>query len=158
MEVKGFRTGLPRCATLVRKVLGAEGNWGPIETQFMRNFYLSLKEFKSGALPLIRIIIRNNSFVTSLKTSNYWMSTLLTILQMTFLPSETPRHLTSPLAHPCIYLIILSISDPLVYVEFHAYMQNQIWWFSLVNLSHFNFIIRPGERTQKDKETLLPSP
>ena len=27
---------------------------------FMRNFYLSLKEFKLGALPIIRVVTREN--------------------------------------------------------------------------------------------------
>lgn len=59
---------------------------------FMRNFHLSLKQFKFGALPVIRVIARNNFLwpVNSTgQTSNYQTSAL-TILWMTCLPLK-PR-------------------------------------------------------------------
>lgn len=59
---------------------------------FMRNFHLSLKQPKFGALPIIRVIARNNFLwpVDSTgQTSNYQTSAL-TILWMTCLPPK-PR-------------------------------------------------------------------
>ena len=69
-----------------------------------RNFYLSLKEFKFGALPIIEVITRNNfswPMYRAAQHSNDWTSARLIVLWSTLLPSEVSGHRTSLLSSGC---------------------------------------------------------
>lgn len=67
--------------------------WGLI-----RNVFLSIKEFKLGALPIVRVITGNNFLWPVCRAGqsfNYRTSALLTVLPGTLLSPEAPRRLAS---------------------------------------------------------------
>lgn len=116
----------------------------------MRNFCLSIKEFKLGGLFIIRVITINTFLWPIYKAgqpSHYEISALL-VLGMTFL-SEAPRDLALSLAQSVICTFyFLSVFEPHMYVQAVTLLCtwgfpcicNWIWLFSLVNLSHLNLI------------------
>lgn len=58
MTLKGFRTGLPTMCYFGMWIIWSQRQSRPCGPK--RNFHLSLKEFKLGALSVLRIITRKN--------------------------------------------------------------------------------------------------
>ena len=57
VRLRGFRTGIPNmCHFGMFELKAMEGLCG-----FKRKFYVSLKELKLGALPITRVMTRNES-------------------------------------------------------------------------------------------------
>ena len=117
LSVKGVRTGLPKMCHF--------GMWTILSWRQLRpcglkwNIYLSVKEFKLRALPIIRVITKNNlsrPIYSEGHASNYWTSALLIVQQMTSLP-VSPRVPVLVLSSEChTYSSSLSVSGPLVHV------------------------------------------
>ena len=113
---RGSEQASPRCATF--------GMWIILSWRQLRlcavkiNFYLSLKQFKLWALPIIRVVIRNNFLwliYVAGQTSNSWTSALLIIPLIIVLSSEAPSTLSHSLAQNVILnSFYLSVSEPLV--------------------------------------------
>lgn len=88
--LKGCRPGLPKTGHFGMRITLSCREWRPCG--FTRNFYLSLKQLMFGALPVIRVIARNNFLwsVSRAGQKSHHRTSALTILQMPFLPLK-PR-------------------------------------------------------------------
>lgn len=97
--MKEFRIGPPKMCHFSTWIILS---WRPSRPYgLMRNFYLSLKEYKLRVLLIIRVITRGNILwliCRAGQTSNYWTYTLIVLL-MTFLPSEASLCLTLSSSH-----------------------------------------------------------
>lgn len=136
-------------------------NWRQLGScGLLRNFYVSLTEFKLGALTIIRVITRDNFLWPSYmagQTYNYWTTAPLIILQWPSTPlkpqgsypilrSECHIYLVfslCPLNLLCMWGLLLSHVHRIL---IHTYVI-KFGHFSLVNMSHFYLIIRPAEIT-----------
>ena len=136
----------------------------------MRNVYLSLKESKLGALPIIGVITKDNflwPIYRPQQTSNYWTSALLIILQWPSSLLKPEGTFTSFLAQDArCTTFSLSVSELHMYVESltlscmwgsHMHVCNYIGLFSLVNLSNVIWLLdKPEESRRVGESSFLP--
>lgn len=112
--LKSFKTGFSKISPVVYALFWAEGNQDPLGSQELLS--TSLKEFKSGALPILSVIIRNN-FLRPIWRIGKHLNTEHLLSPYRPANDSSPLKPQGILFHPLAQNVTYtSVSEPLMYV------------------------------------------